>query len=584
VRLRCFGEVRQGYRSGLEMAHPEYRLGDAVSSLAVSDTLTPIYPTTKGISQLLLRKIALQVLAVLDRVAVPELLPKEILSHYQWPDLTTALRYLHAPPVDADVALLQSGMHPMQQRLSFEELLAHHLSLQKVRQRIQRYHAVGLRVVDSLASSLLKQLPFSLTAAQRRVWQEIQCDLEKTSPMLRLVQGDVGSGKTVIAALAVLQAVSLSQQAVVMAPTELLAEQHYRVFSSWCAPLGVKVGYLVSGLKSVEKKQTIEQIQSGAFSVVVGTHALFQSGVEFDSLALVVVDEQHRFGVHQRLSLMQKGATAERRPHQLIMTATPIPRTLSMMAYGDLDCSVIDELPPGRKPITTRVISQNQRLALMDKLLAHCQSGRQAYWVCTLIDESEALQAQAAEVAAQQLRSALPALQVGLVHGRMSSADKERMMQDFLNKKCDVLVATTVIEVGVDVPNASLMVIENPERLGLAQLHQLRGRVGRGTAASFCLLLYGTALTHSAKKRLEIMRSSQDGFYIAEQDLEMRGPGEVLGVRQSGLMDFKMADLLRDQSVLEEVVTWSASVTLTVDQQSQLLHRWLRSAERYAAV
>jgi len=432
-------------------------------------------------------------------------------------------------------------------------------------------------------------LPFALTRAQARVFDEISVDLAKPVPMLRLVQGDVGSGKTVVAALSALVAVANGKQAAIMAPTEILAEQHRINFGRWLEPLDIKLGWLTGKLKVSERREQLAAIATGDAQIVVGTHALFQEAVEFSNLGLIVIDEQHRFGVHQRLSLSNKGAsspkTQEMRPHQLIMTATPIPRTLAMSAYADLDCSIIDELPPGRTPITTVVISEQRRPEIVERVRLSCEEGRQAYWVCTLIEESEALEAQAAQATAENLAATLPHLRVGLIHGRLKPSEKESVMAAFKSRQIDLLVATTVIEVGVDVPNASLMIIENPERLGLAQLHQLRGRVGRGAAASHCVLLYGSPLSHHSKERLRVMRESSDGFYIAEQDLQLRGPGEVLGTRQTGDMQFKIADLQRDAHLLPSVK--QAADHLMAHQFTlcqEIITRWLGKSHVYLQV
>jgi ATP-dependent DNA helicase RecG len=585
VPIRCFGEVRVGYRGGLEMAHPEYRTGLGVHYLEISDRLTAVYPVVKGVSTLLLRKLVSQIWGRLEQEGVAELLTPEVLQQNNWPNLLQTLKFVHEPPVGADIELLQQGIHPVQKRLAFEELLAHQLSLVKVRQKIQKKPTYKLNTDSQKVRDLLASLSFELTGAQQRVLNDIRQDLEQPYPALRLVQGDVGSGKTILSALAMLMAVEAGLQAALMAPTELLAEQHYRNFCQWLEPLGVRVTVLTSGLKAAVKRQRIAGIASQEYDVVIGTHALFQAQITFAQLAVVVVDEQHRFGVHQRLSLVKKGENQGRVPHQFIMTATPIPRTLSMTAYGDLDCSVIDELPPGRKPITTCLISQDRRSDVMGKVLQHCMTGQQVYWVCTLVDESEALEAQAAETVAQELHDALPDLVIGLVHGRMSSTEKDCIMQDYLQKKIQVLVATTVIEVGVDVANATLMVIDNPERLGLAQLHQLRGRVGRGSQESYCFLLCKKQLSVTAKQRLTIMRDSQDGFYIAEQDLLMRGPGEVLGVRQSGLVDLKVANLIRDQGLLTQVQTVAKTYWEHRPESVELLlQRWLKHAVQFAHV
>src|SRR5690606_28526246 len=449
------------------------------------------------------------------------------------------------------------GINPAQQRLAFEELLAHHLSLRRLRETIRLDPALPLPPRETLSRQFLAQLPFALTDAQRRVVAEVSQDLRAPQPMLRLVQGDVGSGKTVVAALAALQAVENGAQVALMAPTEILAEQHYRSFSNWMQPLGVRVDFLASRSKGSQRTQVLERLAQGETQILIGTHAVFQEGVEFARLALAIIDEQHRFGVHQRLALKEKGSASGLVPHQLIMTATPIPRTLAMSAYADLDTSVIDELPPGRTPVETVAIQDNRRQEVVERVRRACLEGRQVYWVCTLIEESEALQCQAAEATAEQLREQLPELRVGLVHGRLKPAEKAEVMTAFKQGEIQLLVATTVIEVGVDVPNASLMIIENPERLGLAQLHQLRGRVGRGSAASFCVLMYKPPLSRLGRERLQVMRETNNGFEIAERDLELRGPGEVLGTRQTGLLALKVADLERDKAWLDSV-RWAA--------------------------
>jgi ATP-dependent DNA helicase RecG len=583
--IRCFGEVRAGFRQQLEMTHPEYRTGESLNSLVITNQLTAIYPVTKGVSSVLLRKLMAQVWVRCENYQLPELLSSDILKQYQWGSLLATLQYVHAPPVGADIELLQQGQHPMQQRLAFEELLAHQLSMVKTRQHWKHQPTYQIEAGAPSVQKLLEALPFSLTNAQQRVWLEIQNDLSSPMPMLRLVQGDVGSGKTILAALAMCQVVDSKKQAALMAPTELLCEQHYQNFCRWLKPLGIRVTLLTAGLKAAEKKQRLAEIKSHQVDLVIGTHALFQASVEFADMALIVVDEQHRFGVQQRLSLVKKGVEGVSIPHQLTMTATPIPRTLAMSAYGDMDCSVIDELPPGRQPIKTCLLSQQKREEVIAKVQQHSLSGQQVYWVCTLVEESEVLEAQAAEQAAAELSALLPDLNIGLVHGRMKSVDKEKVMQAFVNRALHVLVATTVIEVGVDVPNATLMVIDNPERLGLAQLHQLRGRVGRGLEASYCFLLYKQPLSKTARQRLSIMRESQDGFYIAEQDLLMRGPGEVLGVRQSGLMDFKVADIIRDRALLDEI--HQEAKRLVQDKSptcALLIQRWLQHTLQYAQV
>ena len=583
VFVRCFGEIRQGFRGGLEMSHPEYRITEPDSTAFLSSSLTPIYPVTEGLAQTMIRKIITQAVDILQRYkTIVELLPEKVLQQYQLLDLYCALMIVHRPDAQADQQALQEGVHPAIKRLAFEELVAHQVSLQKVRQIISLQSAYALTGQGDLMTRFISSLPFALTAAQTRVDQEIAHDLAKPHPMLRLVQGDVGSGKTVVAALAVLRAVMSGRQAAVMAPTELLCEQHLQNFTHWFAPLGIKVGCLSGGMTSLDKKAVRSDILSGKIQVVIGTHALFQSDVEFQSLVLLVIDEQHRFGVHQRLALQNKGMMENCYPHQLIMTATPIPRTLAMSAYGDLDVSLIDELPPGRLPIKTILVNQDKREEIVERMRAHCLGGQQAYWVCTLVEESEALDCQAAEVVTESLTQVLAGVQVGLVHGRMKSIEKEAVMTSFKAGDIDLLVATTVVEVGVDVPEATLMVIENPERLGLAQLHQLRGRIGRGSQASFCVLMYQSPLSATAMQRLRVMRSTQDGFVLAEHDLEMRGPGEVLGTRQSGLVRLKIADLLRDQAMLADVKAAAAFLVaqypLRVDV---LLTRWVKDAEQW---
>lgn len=582
TRLRCFGESRRG-ASGLEFYHPEYESLDEAPEL--EQRLTPVYPATEGLTQLRMRSLATQALVWLERQAPAELLPEELRRELHQVPLAEALRYLHAPPRDADVQQLLEGEHPYQQRLAFEELLAHHLSLLMLRQQTQAEGAPPIIPDVTLERRFLGSLPFELTRAQQRVHREILADLAKASPMLRMVQGDVGSGKTLVAAMAALAAVASGYQVAIMAPTEILAEQHRNNFGAWLAPLDIELGWLTGRLTPAKRRAQLERLASGEAQVVVGTHALFQQDVAFANLGLVVIDEQHRFGVHQRLELRQKGSHGGRRPHQLIMTATPIPRTLAMSAYADLDTSTIDELPPGRTPVTTVVISEQRRPEVIERVSRACEQGRQAYWVCTLIEESETLAAQAAEVSAENLREALPQLRVGLVHGRLKAKEKEQMMAAFKAGEVDLLVATTVIEVGVDVPNASLMIIENPERLGLAQLHQLRGRVGRGAEASHCVLLYGSPLSRQGRERLGVMRDTSDGFVIAERDLQLRGPGEVLGTRQTGDMQFKIADLERDAPLLPRVQKGAQQLLQTHPGLCQsIIERWLGENRRYLRV
>ncbi|CAM3762290.1 ATP-dependent DNA helicase RecG [Rahnella bruchi] len=579
-RVTAYGEIKRG-TIGAEIIHPEYRIQGENSEVVLQESLTPVYPTTEGIRQATLRKLTDQALELLDTVPIAELLPEE-LSRSLIP-LPQALHLLHRPPPDIQLADLEKGHHPAQRRLIMEELLAHNLSMLAVRAGTQSYKALPLHHDDRLKNQFLTSLPFSPTGAQQRVVAEIEQDLAKSYPMMRLVQGDVGSGKTLVAALAALCAIAQGQQVGLMAPTELLAEQHANNFRQWFEPLGIQVGWLAGKQKGKARQAQQDAIASGQVSMVVGTHAIFQEQVQFSSLSLVIIDEQHRFGVHQRLALWEKGLQQGFHPHQLIMTATPIPRTLAMTAYADLDTSVIDELPPGRTPVTTVAIPDTRRSDIISRVKSACeQENRQAYWVCTLIEESEMLEAQAAEATWEGLKEALPALNIGLVHGRMKAQEKQGVMQAFKQGEVQLLVATTVIEVGVDVPNASLMIIENPERLGLAQLHQLRGRVGRGAVASHCVLLYKTPLSKTAQKRLQVLRDSNDGFVIAQQDLEIRGPGELLGTRQTGSAEFKVADLLRDQAMIPDVQRIARYLQQQFPEHAKaLIERWLPERVRY---
>ena len=581
--VRCYGEVRPG-SSGLEIYHPEYRALSGGEPSAVEQTLTPIYPTTEGLTQQRLRQLSEQALARLGPHSLPDWLPAELAREHQLGPLDQALRYLHRPPPDADLDELAEGRHWAQHRLAFEELLSHQLSMQRLRDSLRNQHAPALPKAQRLPAQYLANLGFAPTGAQQRVGAEISYDLSQHEPMLRLVQGDVGAGKTVVAALAALQALEAGYQVALMAPTEILAEQHCITFQRWLAPLGLEVAWLAGKLKGKARASALEQIAGGA-PMVVGTHALFQDEVQFQRLALVIIDEQHRFGVQQRLALRKKGVDGRLCPHQLIMTATPIPRTLAMSAYADLDTSILDELPPGRTPVNTLLVADSRRLEVIERVRSACHEGRQAYWVCTLIEESEELTCQAAETTFADLSAALGGLHVGLIHGRMKPAEKAAVMEQFKQGQLQLLVATTVIEVGVDVPNASLMIIENPERLGLAQLHQLRGRVGRGSAASHCLLLYHPPLSQLGRQRLGIMRETCDGFVIAEKDLELRGPGEMLGTRQTGLLQFKVADLMRDADLLPAVRDAALRLLAEWPQHvSPLLQRWLRHGQQYGQV
>lgn len=579
--VHAYGEIKRG-NGGLEIIHPDYKFFAPAQSPDSEPNLTPVYPATDGLRQLTLRNLTDQALALLDKAAVQELLPAGLYDHQT--TLAEALHTIHRPPADIDLSLFDEGRHPAQIRLVMEELLAQNLSMLAVRSKGQQDIALPLPAADILKQQLLAQLPFSPTNAQARVVGEIEADLAKPHPMMRLVQGDVGSGKTLVAALAAVRAIEHGYQVALMAPTELLAEQHALNFASWFESMGIKVGWLAGKLKGKAKQAELERIASGEVKMVVGTHALFQEHVVFNNLALVIIDEQHRFGVHQRLELREKGARQGSYPHQLIMTATPIPRTLAMTAYADLETSVIDELPPGRTPIQTVAIPDTKRDDIIERVRHACLTeGKQAYWVCTLIDESEVLEAQAAADTAEDLQRKLPDVKIGLVHGRMKPAEKQAVMQAFKDNQLHLLVATTVIEVGVDVPNSSLMIIENPERLGLAQLHQLRGRVGRGSVASHCVLLYHAPLSKTAQKRLGVLRESNDGFVIAQRDLEIRGPGELLGTKQTGMADFKIADLVRDQRLIPEVQRIARHIhDQYPEHASAIIERWLGERDVYA--
>lgn len=586
ARVRAFGTPRPG-QLGLEIVHPSYRVLDDAEEAQLSDQLDPVYPAIEGIGPASLRKLIAQALQRLPAPETMELLPPDLLAQEplcaRLPSLREALLTLHRPPQDADLAALAAGRHPAQRRMAVEELLAHHISLRRQRMALQHHRAPALKGGKTKVAELLRTLPFKLTGAQRRVFDEIRADLARPVPMLRLVQGDVGSGKTVVAAMAAVLAVAAGKQAALMAPTELLAEQHLANLRGWLEPLGIRVVWLAGKVTGKARAAVLADIASGAAQVVVGTHALMQDGVAFDDLALSIVDEQHRFGVHQRLALRDKGNSGDGVPHQLVMTATPIPRTLAMAAYADLDVSAIDELPPGRTPVQTVVLSGERRPELIERIRGACAEGRQAYWVCTLIDDSDEVVAQAAQTTFEALQQQIPELRIGLVHGRQKPKDKQATMAAFKAADLQLLVATTVIEVGVDVPNASLMVIENAERLGLAQLHQLRGRVGRGSAASSCVLLYQPPLSQMARQRLATMRETNDGFVIAEKDLELRGPGELLGTRQTGLAAFRIADLARDADLLPTVQRLGdALLHRDPERADRLIQRWIGGAARYA--
>ncbi|GAA0817981.1 ATP-dependent DNA helicase RecG [Colwellia sp. D2M02] len=580
--IRCYGEIKRGPR-GFQIVHPEYKsLDDDRELTPVEETLTPVYPSTDGLRQHSLRALTEQALIRLQRGSVEELLPPSLFSEQY--SLSQALAIIHRPPPDVSVEQLELGKHPAQLRLIKEELLAHNLSMQKLRQSSDIHDSLALHGSEQTKQAFLDSLPFAPTNAQARVVDEIKTDLAKHHPMMRLVQGDVGSGKTLVAALASLTAISEGYQVALMAPTEILAEQHAINFAKWFEPLNISVGWLAGKTKAKARRLALEHIANGDMQMVIGTHALFQADVIFKNLVLIIIDEQHKFGVHQRLSLREKGVFDNKYPHQLIMTATPIPRTLAMTAYADLDTSVIDELPPGRTPINTIALPDSRRDDVIERIRQGCiNDNRQAYWVCTLIEESEVLQCQAAEDTALYLKEQLPELTIGLVHGRMKAIEKQEIMDGFKAGSIDLLIATTVIEVGVDVPNSSLMVIENPERLGLAQLHQLRGRVGRGSVASHCVLMYKAPLSKTATKRLAVLRESNDGFVIAEKDLEIRGPGELLGTRQTGLAELKIADLVRDGYLISEIQQKAYLISRQHSEYMQpLIQRWLGNKEQYS--
>jgi len=582
-RIRCFGEVRRG-PLGLEMVHPEYRRVFDTDA-ALEESLTPVYPATEGVSQGRLRALIGQALREVETAGVRDWLPTPLLAPLGLPELRDALRQVHRPPVDVELEELDAGRHPAQRRLAFEELLTHQVVMRRLRETATADPAWPLQDAAGLENRFIAGLPYALTGAQQRALTDIALDLGRDRPMVRLVQGDVGCGKTAVAAAAAARAIGSGHQAALMAPTELLAEQHQRNLAAWFAPLGVEV-ILVSGSQPARtRRSALELVANGTARLVVGTHALFQEGMQFADLALVIVDEQHRFGVQQRMRLAEKGQRDGRHPHQLIMTATPIPRTLAMTAYADLDVSVIDELPPGRTPVKTVVAPETRRDEVVARIDVACRAGRQAYWVCPLIEESEELRHQAAEETAAALAEALPHLRVGLVHGRMPPAQKDRTMLEFKAGQIQLLVATTVIEVGVDVPNATLMVIENAERMGLAQLHQLRGRVGRGAHESSCVLLYRAPLGMLSRARLNAIRESNDGFVIAQRDLELRGPGELLGTRQTGLAQMRVADLARDADLLPEVQR-AAEVLLREypDRIAPLTSRWIGTDDRYGRI
>ena len=585
--LRCWGQVRSGPGS-LEMIHPEYQRLSENELENLEQTLTPVYPATEGLAQARLRKLTGQALNTLTNNTndLEELIPDNLIKPLQLPSLREALLLVHRPPPNTNIESIKRGTHPSQQRLVFEELLAHHLSLRVVRKQIQSFQAAPLtETAHNVVNEFIQQLPFKLTNAQTRVLNDVHDDLCTNIPMLRLIQGDVGSGKTVVAAIAALQTIDAGFQVALMAPTELLAEQHFNNLKQWFSNLEIPITLLSGKLRNAERNKALALITSDQALIAVGTHALFQEKIVFGKLGLVIIDEQHRFGVHQRKALVEKGMDNNYHPHQLIMTATPIPRTLAMTIYAELDVSVIDELPPGRQPVATSVLSNQKRDELIERISSVCREGHQVYWVCTLIEESDVLQCQTATDTHAYLSEILPGLNVGLIHGRLKNSEKQQVMQAFKSGEIDLLVATTVIEVGVDVPNASLMVIENAERFGLAQLHQLRGRIGRGQEKSNCILLYQPPLNEFAQARLEVMRSTSDGFIIAEKDLELRGPGDLLGTRQTGLPEMRVANLVRDAKMIPRVQKIAnAMLEEHPDKINPLLKRWLASRLDYSKV
>ena len=568
--IQCFGEIKVG-REGLEMHHPEYRLITQEQKPLLESTLSPIYPLCSGVTQAKMKKWVNEALEALNSSIIDDYFEKII--NNTMPSLKDSLFLLHHPKQGEDLSKIESFTHISQQRLIIEELATHQLSLLKIKSARKSKKTTAFLINHSLSDKLLQSLDFQLTKAQNRSIEEINKDIASSNPMLRLLQGDVGSGKTIVAVFALLQAVENYFQTAVMAPTEILARQHLQSFAIYLNPLGIKVAFLSGSQNVQERREQLSLIENGEAQVIIGTHALFQEKVSFNNLALVIIDEQHKFGVHQRLSLSQK---AKITPHQLVMTATPIPRSLTMSAYADLDTSIIDELPPGRQAIETVALSNTRRDELIKKIKIISNEGRQIYWVCTLIEESEALRAESAEKTFTYLSSNLEDLNVVMIHGRLTKSEKEVIMKDFSEKRIDLLVATTVIEVGVNVPNASLMIVENAERLGLAQLHQLRGRVGRGAEKSACILMYQSPLSQTAKQRLDILRQSNDGFLIAQKDLELRGPGEILGTQQTGIASMKIANIVRDSYLLKQAGYYSSKMlTASLDNQNALIDRWI---------
>ena len=568
--IQCFGEIKIG-RQGLEMHHPEYRIISQDQKPLFEPTLTPVYPLCAGVSQNKMKQWVNKALEVLKASVIDDYFEK--ITNNTMPSLKDSLFLLHHPNKDEDLLKIESFNHISQQRLIIEELAAHQLSLLKIKEARKSKESKPISIRSSLSNKLISSLEFDLTSAQSRCINQINEDLSTSEPMLRLLQGDVGSGKTIVAVFALIQVAENNFQTAVMAPTEILARQHLQNFTNYLSPLGIQIAFLSGSQNTQERKDNLSLIENGEAKVIIGTHALFQENVYFDDLALVIIDEQHKFGVHQRLSLSKKANVT---PHQLVMTATPIPRSLTMSAYADLDTSIIDELPPGRQTIETVALSNARRDELIEKIKQISKEGRQIYWVCTLIEDSEALRAESAEQTFTYLSDNLKDLKVVMIHGRLTKLEKEIIMSDFASGKTNLLVATTVIEVGVNVPNASLMIVENSERLGLAQLHQLRGRVGRGSEKSACVLLYQSPLSQTAKERLDILRQSNDGFLIAQKDLELRGPGEILGTQQTGIASMKIANIVRDAYLLKQVGYYSSKMLEAEhDSQNALISRWI---------
>ena len=581
-KIRCFGSIRHGPK-GKEMIHPQYQVFSKGDEIEIEDHLTPIYPSTSNLQQGRIRKMIQEsILYCQKNDLLKEYWEKDNGDNFE--DLLSALTFIHNPPTETNLELLTSGQHPAQRKLIKEELVAHILCSGMLKRETESRKAPLMKSPSSEEDKFMNSLGFNLTGAQERVWKEIKSDFNKEIPMRRLLQGDVGSGKTVVAALAALQASQNGLQTALMCPTEILAEQHYMNVSNWFSKLGIKVDLLLGATKAKERKRILEDLEKGTTKIMIGTHTLFQKSVIFRAIGLTIIDEQHRFGVHQRFSLLEKGGSKERSPHQLIMTATPIPRTLSMTVYGALDTSVIDELPPGRRPVETASRPNSMREKIINRIEKVCLEGQRAFWVCTLIEDSDELEAQAAEELYKEISHQIPKIKVGLVHGRLKKEEKDKIINKFRKGEIQLLVCTTVIEVGVDVPEATLMIIENPERLGLAQLHQLRGRVGRkADTDSYCLLLYKEPLSPLAQERIKTMEETNDGFVIAEKDLELRGGGDIHGLRQSGLMNLKIANPIRDVDLLESAQQEAFAIAKNNETQARvLIDRWIGTRQDYS--